>query len=201
MPNAKVRLWSIAAGIGCAMSALAVHGDEAQTVRAIWKSQEIQFYYQITESDFSCDGFKRKVTRILKALGAADAEVLIGAADCGSSSGVARRPLVSLRVRAPVEATPEAIAEHTRELAARAQGDTATAVDEQPFAAAWQPVSLSRGRLGLEPTDCGLVDHLRQLVLPQLAVRIVEDAVDCWSGSVSSGQPKLRVDALRAEGA
>jgi hypothetical protein len=174
----------------------------ADPVEAIWKQHEFSFHFTSFTTFYSCTGLEAKLERLLKALGAKDANVRVRAPECPTA--VARMPRVTIEARAPVEATPEAIAERdknksTRELAARVQGKSggASEITEQ-FPASWKRVSLSRGSLGLEPGDCELIDELRKKVLPRLAVRVVEDKVSCSPHTVTLGQPQLEVDALVA---
>lgn len=178
--------------------------QDAPIVQAIWKSQEISFYYQSFTVFYSCSGLEDKVERILRALGA-DATVRVR--DTGCPSAIARMPRVVVRVSAAVEATPQALAEReqgrsTRELAARVRGESAQqAAAMEPFPAQWKAVSLSRGRRGqldLEPGDCELIDELRRKVLPKLAIRILQDEVQCASHQLNIGQPRLIVEALVA---
>ena len=165
-------------------------------VPAIWKSQEITFYYQSYTTFYSCTSLERKVERILEALGA-KAQVRVRSAEC--PGGVARMPRVLMQVTSPVEATPEALAERdkdksTRELTARVLGkDPQEGMEE--FPASWQRVSLAK-KLSLEPGDCELMEELRRKVLPKLSVRVVGDNLQCSPHQLMLGRPKLDVDAL-----
>lgn len=171
------------------------------TIEAIWKPQQITFYFQSFTSFYSCDGLESKLEKLLDALGAR-ARAQVRAPEC--PSGVAQMPRVILDVVSPVEATAEALAERekgrsTRELAQRVRGkrpeDEALA---ENFRAHWRVVSLSRGELNLQPGDCELIDELRRKVLPKLAVRIVDDDVHCTPNQLSLNQPRLEVEALVA---
>lgn len=171
----------------------------ADPVQAIWKHQEISFYYQSFTTFYSCNGLEGKVERIMRALGV-HARVRVSSAECPSS--VPRLPRVVMRVVAPVEATPEALAERdknksVRELVERVRGKSNHPLDSlEQFPAQWRRVSLSRGRLNLEPGDCELIEELKKKVLPKLAVRIVDDDVRCTPNQLTLGQPRLEVDAL-----
>lgn len=188
-----------------AMSASGADKDDvvkADPVQAIWKPQEITFYFQSFTTFYSCEGLETKLERILRTLGAEQAKVQVRSADC--SARVVTMPRVVATVLAPVEATPEAIAERDkdkgrRELVARLnrKQQEFEALNEQ-FPANWKRVSLSRGSLNLEPGDCELIDEVRRKVLPQLAVRIVNDDISCSPGQLSLGQPQLEVEALVA---
>jgi len=172
----------------------------ADPVQAIWKHQEIAFYFQSFTTFYSCTGLESKLERIMRELGV-HARVKVRSADCPYT--VARMPRVIMQVISPVEATPEALAERdknksVRELAQRVRGKK----NENPldsleqFPAQWRRVSLTRGRLDLQPGDCELIDELQKKVLPKLAVRTVRDDVQCSPNQLTLGQPRLEVDSL-----
>lgn len=170
-----------------------------ETVRAIWKHQEIAFYFQSFTTFYSCTGLEGKLDRIMRALGV-HAKVRVRSADCPSS--VARMPRVIMRVASPVEATPEALAERdknksVRELTERLKGKSTNPLDSlEEFPAQWRKVSLTRGRLALDPGDCELIEELQRKVLPKLAVRVTDDDLQCSPNQLTLGQPRLEVEAL-----
>lgn len=168
-------------------------------VQAIWKHQEIAFYFQSFTTFYSCMGLEGKLDRIMRALGV-HAQVRVRSVDCPSS--IARMPRVVMRVVSPVEATPEALAERdknksVRELVERVRGKSDHPLDSlEQFPAQWQRVSLTRGRLNLEPGDCELIEELKRKVLPRLSVRVVDDGMQCSPHQLTLGQPRLEVEAL-----
>jgi len=170
-------------------------------VQAIWKQQQIPFYFQSFTTFYSCMGLEGKLNRVMRALGV-HAQVRVRSVDCPSS--IARMPRVVMRVVSPVEATPEALAERdknksVRELVQRIRGKSDHPLDSlEQFPAQWQRVSLSRGRLNLEPGDCELIEELKKKVLPKLAVRVVDDDLACSPNQLTLGQPRLEVEALVA---
>lgn len=172
-----------------------------EPVQAIWKHQEIAFYFQSFTTFYSCIGLEGKLERIMRELGV-HAKVRVRSADCPSS--VARMPRVVMNVVGPVEATPEALADRdknksVRELTQRVKGKGKSAhpLDSlEEFPAQWRRVALNRGRLNLEPGDCELIEELRRKVLPKLAVRVVNDSVQCSPNQLTLGQPRLEVEAL-----
>jgi hypothetical protein len=181
-------------------SGAAAPSPTADTVQAIWKHQEIAFYFQSFTTFYSCTGLEGKLERIMRALGV-HANVRVRSADCPSS--VARMPRVILRIASPVEATPEAYAERdknksVRELTERVKGGKSTnPVDSlDAFPAQWRKVSLTRGRLALEPGDCELIEELQRKVLPKLAVRVTDDDLRCSPNQLTLGQPRLEIEAL-----
>lgn len=172
----------------------------ADPVQAIWKHQEIAFYFQSFTTFYSCTSLEAKLERIMRELGV-HARVKVRSADCPYS--VARMPRVVMQVISPVEATPAALAERdknksVRELAQRVRGKKSQhPLDSlEEFPAQWRRVSLTRGRLDLQPGDCELIDDLQKKVLPKLAVRTVRDDVQCSPNQLTLGQPRLEVDAL-----
>lgn len=172
----------------------------ADPVQAIWKHQEITFYFQSFTTFYSCTALEGKLERIMRALGV-EANVRVRASECPYS--VARMPRVVMRVAGPVEATPEALAERdknksVRELAQRVRNKKSDDPHDslEQFAAEWRRVSMSRGRLDLQPGDCELIEELTKKVLPKLAVRVVKDDVHCSPNQLSLGQPRLEVEAL-----
>jgi hypothetical protein len=171
-----------------------------EPVLAIWKDQELSFFFQTQTTFYSCTSLEAKLEDILNALGVR-AVVRVRSVDC--SRGPVRMPRVNLTVHAPVEATPEALAERDkdkskRELAARVRGEKEDPEALAPFPAQWKRVALKRGVVHLEPGDCELIDELRRKVLPKLAVRLVKDNTHCTPHQVTLGQPQLQVDALVA---
>src|SRR5262245_40530985 len=186
---------------GAFSGAFAAEPGSPEPVQAIWKEQEFAFYYQSQTTFYSCPSLEAKLQRILQTLGAR-AQVRVRAVDC--QSGPVRMPRVTVTMTAPVEATPQAIAERDkgnskRELAARVRGEKQDPEALAPFPAQWKRISLSRGgKLNLEPGDCELIDELRRKVLPRLAVRIVKDDTHCIPQQLTLGQPQLQVDALVA---
>jgi hypothetical protein len=189
-----------ALAVGLLADARAAEPASPEPVQAIWKHQEFSFYFQSQTTFYSCSSLEAKLERILKALGTRP-DVLVRSIDC--QKGPVEMPRVTVSISAPVEATPETIAERdksksTRELAARVRGESEDSAALAPFPAQWKRVSLSRGAVNLEPGDCELIDEVRRKVLPKLNVRVVEDGVECIPRQVSMRQPKLEVDALVA---
>jgi hypothetical protein len=182
-----------------ATEADAATAQAVDPVQAIWKHQEISFYFQSFTTFYSCTGLEGKLERIMRELGV-HARVRVRSADCPSS--VARMPRVVMRVVGPVAATPEALAERdknksVRELVERVRGKSDHPLDSlEQFPAQWRRVSLTRGRLDLQPGDCELIEELQKKVLPMLAVRIVKDDVQCSPNQLTLGQPRLELEAL-----
>ncbi len=185
---------------GLLPGARAAEQGSPEPVQAIWKNEEFAFFFQSQTTFYSCSSLEAKLERILKALGVRS-HVKVRSVDC--QTGPVRMPRVIVNISAPVEATPQAIAERDkskskRELAARVRGESEDPAALAPFPAQWKRVSLSRGAVDLEPGDCELIDELRRKVLPRLAIRIVKDSTHCTPQQLTIGQPQLEVEALIA---
>jgi hypothetical protein len=184
---------------GLLSGAHAAEEGSPEPVQAIWKDQEFAFYFHSQTTFYSCTSLESKLKRILKALGAVSSQVRVRSVDC--QAGPVRMPRVIITVIAPVEATPQALADRDkgkskRELTARVRGEREDPAALAPFPAQWKRVSLSRGSVDLEPGDCELIDELRRKVLPKLATRIVKDSMRCTPHQLTIGQPQLEVEAL-----
>jgi len=167
-------------------------------VPAIWKQQEINFYFHSFTTFYSCRSLADRVEELLLALGASP-QTKVRSSGCIGNE-IARMPYLRINLESPIEATPAALAEaektrSTRELAARVRGERAADPTDQ-FPAHWKHVSLSRGEFNLEPGDCELIEQLKRKVLPRLAVRIVKDDMQCTPNQLTLGQPRLEVEAL-----
>jgi hypothetical protein len=170
-------------------------------VQAVWKPQEFDFHYHSFTTFYSCTSLSEKVRTILLAMGAAP-QTRVRVSGCEFGAGIARTPFVRITMTAPVEATPQALAElektrPQRELAARVRNDRAKGIEPAgQFPAYWKRVSVSRGSLDLAPGDCELVEQIKREVLPRLAVRVLDSDVRCMPNQLSLRQPKLEVEAL-----
>ena len=170
-------------------------------VKAIWKQQQISFYFTSFTTYYACASLEDRIESLLKALGAR-AKVQVRSPDCPTR--VATMPHVMVDVTSPVEATPQAIADRdknksTRELAARVQGKRPDQIEGlEEFPAQWKRLSLGRGKLSVEPGDCELIDELRRKVLPKLGIRVVDNDVQCMPHQLSLTRPRLEVEALVA---
>lgn len=186
--------------IACCLFPVAHAADSPQPVEAVWKAQEVTFFFQSFRTFYSCDSLEGKLAQILKELGAT-ARVRVSAANC--AGGVVTSPRATIQVISPVPATADAIAElkedqPTRELIARVRGESEVATEFiKPFPAQWQRVEIGgRGDQYLQAGDCELIDQVRRWLLPKLNVRVIEENAPCPTGSPSFGAPSLVVEAL-----
>jgi len=174
---------------------------DAPTVQALWKEQEISFYYQSFTTFYSCDSLADKVKRLLIELGA-DPQLKARSGGCEGGNTIARMPTVRIKLSSPVEVTTEVLSDlernrSKRELTARVRGERPKGTEAaDQFPAYWKRISLSKGSLDLQPGDCELIDQLKRKVLPKLAVRVVKDDIHCSPNQLTLGQPRLEIEAL-----
>lgn len=190
---------------------------------AVFKVREVDFSYRSSVAIYSCGALKDRVATILRAVGARD-NVEVRADDCEEFIAPPEEPMntwqtptdrfrnqrtsrgqlthVRVRLMIPTEVTPEVLAElkrdkSRRELVSRVTGNPAAMLDEPiVFWAQWQPVTLSRDSIGLEPAECELLDQMSTSVFPQLDVRVVRRSSSCNRNHVSRISPQLTVEAL-----
>ena len=180
-------------------SASQARDEEPAAVAAVWRAQEISFYFQSFNTLYPCSSLTDKVRRLLLQLGA-DRNIWVRSTGC--DIGMAMTRTVRIRLVAPAEATPELLAEleksrTTRELVARVRGERPEAVDvAAQFPARWRKVSLSRTATNLDSGDCELIDEIKRQVLPKLAVRVVRDDLRCSPYQYSGGPVRLELEAL-----
>jgi len=202
-------------------SALAASVADVGNVPAVWKEQQIRFYFVTPGATYSCSAIQTKLRALLTDLGAADGLSVnvksctdgIRKAALNMRSGGrqddfmldgATTPLVTITIRSLVPETPEALAalqadRGTAELRAlvRHEGGLdpgyASAV-----AGEWKQVRLSDRTRYLDASDCDLLQQVRAQVFAKMAVRVVKDSGTCQRRSVSLrlGGPNLHVEAL-----
>lgn len=198
-----VRTLLTVAAIGCAASTYAA--DEAapslrpeQVIQSLWQPQEINVTYHGFTTAYDCRALEDRVKRILLAVGA-HPNTQVVARGCDFNR-ISRTAFIRIQTATAVPVTPELLEELAKdqskqELIKRVGGKNRRDMDE--FPAAWQRVELSRNRrIGLSPGDCELMKLLRDDVFGKLAVKVVEDDVDCVPNQVSLITPKLTVEAL-----
>lgn len=108
---------------------------------------------------------------------------------------------VTVRLRMPVELTPDVAAElqrdrSRRELISRATGDPAARFNDPiVFAAQRRNVTLSRQTVDLEPVECELLDQMSS-GFRKLGIKVVRRGFSCDRNRVSLIPPELEVEAL-----
>ena len=108
---------------------------------------------------------------------------------------------VTVRVRMPVELTPDVAAElqrdrSRRELISRATGDPAARFNDPiAFAAQRRNVTLSRQTVDLEPVECELLEQMSG-GFRKLGIKVVRRGFSCDRNRVTLIPPELEVEAL-----
>ena len=109
---------------------------------------------------------------------------------------------VYVRLFMPIEVTPDVLVElkrdrARRELVSHVTGNPAAKFnDPVVFAAQWQPVTLSRDSINLEPAECELLDQMSANDFQGLGIRVVNRDYVCDPDRVSHIAPRLDVEAL-----
>jgi hypothetical protein len=203
----------LAAPAARAQQGVAAPGDGPVPVKAFWAEREASFSYTGFTTQYSCEGLRGKVRRILRDAGARDdLDVRVS---CTNLSGVEPLPRVRIRAWIPVEATPEALAATPREptlqeqTVARARGESAKGAPSAPvtdaamqFPAAWQRVSFvgeptASGR-GVGLGDCELMQDMVRNVFPALGMRVLpETRLRCVPRQITLGSVDVQLEALR----
>lgn len=169
----------------------------AEPVRAIWRTQHLDFRFRSEQQRFKCEEFAVRLQRILRAMGAhLNAATELRCTD--AFSGIVTGRIV---MTAPIEATDENVRRVLTDitpadkLAARLNGRPDPATRIRVFPAEWRRVSSMKANL--DGGDCELVRAVKRQLLPALSVRDAQISTSCTSRSV----PKLSALALvRIEG-
>ncbi len=226
--RAALPVRGIAAWMVAPLLAMSCTVTAQESTLALWKTQEISFSYTSRNSIYSCGALRNRVESLLLAVGA-NADLKVSVSNCddfifpGEPSAIGRQrrfdefggvvararglgsgqfSSVSIRLRTPIEATPEAIAELEktkgyRELLGRVTNNNA-AVQEAAaqFPAQRQLIPLTYQTLRLEPEECELIEQMSRSVFPRLNVRVVERGFTCNPRQRSFVKPRLKVEAL-----
>jgi hypothetical protein len=170
-------------------------------VDAIWRVQQVQFNFHSFTTRYACGALERKITDILKAVGARS-DLAVSAGCVGGQFLSSAK--VEITLASPVPATAESVREATtfdgrQELLARMQRQSLPGpADLQRFPAQWEHVSLTRTRkLRFSTADCELIRALNQQVFPRLSVSLNAKSFTC-SGSGTRLRPRVEVAALIA---
>ncbi len=206
---------------GFQSNALAASIADVGNVPAVWKEQQIRFYFVTPGATHSCNAIQAKLRALLTDLGAAEG-LSVNVKSC--TDGIrkaalnvrsggrqddfmldgATTPLVTITIRSLVPETPEAVAalqadRGTAELRAlvRNEGGLDPAY-ASAVAGEWKQVRLSDRTRYLDASDCDLLQQVRAQVFAKMAVRVVKDSGTCQRRSVSLrlGAPNLHVEAL-----
>ena len=212
--------------LACGAMSPAFAAAEEETISAVYKAQNVDFFFRSSNSLYPCFQIENRVANILRALGARD-DIKVSANGCESigmsnDSGFDRwdrfdrnddpfrsrdpRREQTVHIRAqlmmPVKVTPEILAEidrdkSRRELISRVTGNPAAAMNDAiVFAAKRQEVTLSRRTIRLDAKDCELLDEMSTSVFRKLNVRVVRRSFNCDRGETSRIPPQLTAEAL-----
>jgi hypothetical protein len=181
--------------------AVAAHAyGQSAPVQAVWKPQKITMSYFSPTTYYSCDALEAKMKRIIGQLGLIG-DVRVRAADC-ARGGVVTMPNVHIEALAPVEASPQVLAElkkdeSFRSLVARVNKARTQKIEVgEQFPAQWRDVQVGKG-LDLTGSDCDLLRDIQRQLLPKLAVKIKPANRTCDSRDATvNGKPFLDLQVL-----
>ena len=172
---AIVTVLGILAGAGTVMAA-----EPGADESAVWTPKESHFLYQGFTAEYSCDGLRDKMRRVLLLLGArADLKLQ---SSCSNPSGPDPFPGVWIKM-------------NVLQPAPQAAGAAANTVP-----AHWQSVNLVLERDPLAAaTDCELVEQVKTHVLPLFTVRNVRFHSACVPHQPQIGGTQLTAEVLVAD--
>jgi hypothetical protein len=189
----------LASALTVSLGAATVQPASSDMIQAIWKVQRISFTYR--GASHTCSGLGERLRSILLYVGVHE-NVTISLQGCHGQRGTR---IAHILLASPAEATEENLSEVTShdsrsELIARLRGGRlASAEDIARFPAAWRTISFANALpLRLTATDCELLRDLRREVFPKLAIRVINDEMNCTLGGSSVSRPQLTVAALVA---
>jgi hypothetical protein len=144
---------------------------------AVWVPKEFTFRYQGFTTQYSCDGLRDKMRKVLLELGARP-DLEVSNYGCTRLSGP--DPFPGVRVRMNVlQPAPKG---------------------EQAVAAQWEKVDLLSRRDPIDATaDCELILQIEQQVLPLFATRNVDYSSTCNKRQLVPGGTRLTTDVLVAD--
>jgi hypothetical protein len=173
-----------------------------QPVRAIWRTQTIEFRFQTERQRFRCEELAARLIRIVSILGAhLNARTQLNCTD-GLGSGV----VGDLVITSPIEATSENLQlvlsdiTTTDKLAARLNRKPDPGTLIRVFPAQWTQVSSKRSKL--HAADCELLRAVERQLLPALRLRNADVSAACSAHKIPtlSAVALVRIDGAAADG-
>lgn len=174
----------------------------ADSLQAVWMSQDIRFIYRSQQTLYQCETLAHKVASVLRSVGAHPrTSIRFDRCNIVQVPGAAGSQLATMRIHllSPAPATAEARAALAKTLA-RAEllerlGAQRAPSDE--FLAAWRTVDVvEHSQADLVSADCELLEQLNAQVLSKLAIRVLESDRSCSSSPHRLRKPVLKLLAL-----
>ena len=170
-------------------------------VKAVWTVQELTVPYFGLTTQYSCDGIRDRVRKILSDLGAKDHSV-VSVSGCTELVGPTKNPTVHIVVLHPVPAeaaksvqTDEAKRAKLLATLKRAGKHEPTA---EPFDAVTKKVILSSKDSASTSAagDCELLEQMRDYVFKPMGAKILKDDVRCTPYQGTVGNLRMEVEVL-----
>lgn len=167
-------VWPAAAGAG-------------NPIAAVWKEQQLRFFYTGRTSRYSCDGLRDKVRAMLLDLGARR-DLRITAIGCEEPAPRVRLgslgPSLNIVFSSPALPEPKRRPLHPGDLAAVDARFESFTITSDAFR-----------NMGV--ADCELVEEFARQILPKLAARDVKQDIACVPFQQSGGRFLVRGEILR----
>lgn len=173
----------------------------SEPIDAIWRQHHLAFDFHSFNVRYSCAGLQRKLSTLLRAMGA-HSDVAVNVKCAGGWLVTSAQFMVTFKMPvAATEANVRAATTYSTEqrLVARLRSEQLPSANDLPrFSAAWRKVTLSRDRrVRLDSGDCDLLAWVRRQLLPQLGMSVTETGFRCY-GAGTRTRPLFSVAALVA---
>ena len=181
-------IWAlVGAGLVFAASAWSADAYRGEPIAAVWKEQQLRFFYLGRTSRYSCDGLRDKVRAMLLELGARR-DLRIEALGCEGSAAQSRlgAPGPSLNI---VFSAPALL---------DAKGKPPRAGDSGALVARFETFTITSDAFrNMGIADCELVEEFAHQILPKLVTRHLRQDITCVPFQQSGGRFLVRGEILR----
>jgi len=199
------RRLATAACIAGALTFVNAAAADQQTVKAVWRVQEIYFHYMGFTTLYSCDGLRDRMRDFLSQLGAHESAVVNVA--CSDFTYPVRDGSVRMVIAYPVEATDENIQaieqdeKRAKLLTLLQKRNKGVEIGAEPFEAErLQVVLSSKARAPASAAgDCELLEQIRDRLIKPMGGTVIKDELRCMPYQGTAGNSNLKVEMLSAK--
>ena len=170
---------------GASAASVAIAADQSQPAK--WVSRDVNYTYQGFTSQYSCDGLRRNVVTIMRALGARKSDLNIKITPCVAPgvSQISFSPGVRGTISVLVPATAEEVS--------RADPDIVPAHWETTNVVRTKNLDTKRG------SQCELLEQSKRYLLPLFSTRNLDFSSDCVPNQIAVGSITFKVDVLQVD--
>ncbi len=170
---------------GAAAASVASAADQSQPAK--WVTRDVNYTYQGFTSQYSCDGLRRNVVTIMRALGARKSDLKIEITPCAAPgiSQISFSPGVRGTISVLVPATADEISR----------------ADPDIVPAHWQNINVVRAK-NLDTTrgsQCELLEQSKRYLLPLFSTRNLDFSSACVPNQIAVGSVTFKVDVLQPD--